>query len=342
MTPSTNAEAASAIEAVAGLYHAWTTGLVLTLLNRCNATVAEEFVFQLFRRQHLEKFLPGLRKLGLDHLPHAIAAAQYHYFSNQLGGVSVEYLAESDRKAWIRYPPPRWIWMGPAICAIPSAVNRAMLRGWHAHNGVSLDNPRLGFVCTATTVDGQPGLEGYYQEFDAPLRADARLQFRPAESAPFIDRSRLPALDTDAWPAQRKAKAYRNYAMAYVRNGLPVLTELLGVEDARHIGRISGLQIGMHGHRDAARLLNVTDDSAISFANLMATLMRAQGEDVAHEGLTIEQRGSRLFTGIAVHESVHDSAATLWEGLAAAHNRFLRLHRNHDGKTTRWRIELKS
>ena len=41
-----------------------------------------------------------------------------------------------------------------------------MLRGWHANNGVVLGNPRLGFVCTGQTVDGQPGLEGYYKEWD--------------------------------------------------------------------------------------------------------------------------------------------------------------------------------
>ena len=63
---------------------------------------------------------------------------------------------ESDRKAWIRYPPPRWIWRGTAICGVPGEVSRAMLRGWHANNGVSLGNPNLGFVCTKQTTDGQP------------------------------------------------------------------------------------------------------------------------------------------------------------------------------------------
>jgi hypothetical protein len=60
-------------------------------------------VFRTFRRQHLEKFLPGLKKLGLDKLPHAVAAAQYHYLSNVLGGVKVEYMYESDRKACARH-----------------------------------------------------------------------------------------------------------------------------------------------------------------------------------------------------------------------------------------------
>src|SRR5207244_2877921 len=88
------------------------------------------------RRQHHEKFLPGLAKLGLGRLPHAVGCAQYHYLSNQVGGVKTEYARESDRKAWVRYPPPRWIWYGASICGIPSRVNAAMLHGWH---GDSLD-----------------------------------------------------------------------------------------------------------------------------------------------------------------------------------------------------------
>ena len=79
---------------------------------------------------------------------------------------------ESDRKAWIRYPVPRWIWKGTAICGVPSEVSRAMLRGWHANNGVALGNLRLGFVCTKQSVDGQDGLEGYYCEYDHALDLD--------------------------------------------------------------------------------------------------------------------------------------------------------------------------
>ena len=147
---------------VADLYHAYFTGLILTVVTRRGTTDAAEFVFRVFRRQQQERFLPGLEKLGLSHLPPAVAAAQYHYLSNWIGGVCVEYMYESDRKAWIRYPPPRWIWRGTAICGVPGEGSRAMLRGWHANNGVSLGNAKLGFVCTKQSVDGQDGLEGYY------------------------------------------------------------------------------------------------------------------------------------------------------------------------------------
>src|SRR5581483_7405146 len=112
---------------VAELYHAYFTGLTLTVVTRRGTHEAAEFMFRVFRRQQQERFLPGLKKLGLDHLPPAVAAAQYHYLSNWIGGVHVEYMYESDRKAWIRYPPPRWAWKGTAICGIPPEVSKAML-----------------------------------------------------------------------------------------------------------------------------------------------------------------------------------------------------------------------
>ena len=46
--------------AVETLYHAFFTGLILTTVSRRNHADAARLVFQIFRRQHLEKFLPGL------------------------------------------------------------------------------------------------------------------------------------------------------------------------------------------------------------------------------------------------------------------------------------------
>src|SRR5690606_38585845 len=110
---------------------------------------------------------------------------------------------------------------GTAICGIPTEVSRAMLRAWHAHNGVTLGNPRLRFVCTKQTVDGQPGLEGYYEETDRQLPEDERLVFSPDEEAPPVNPALEPRLESDAWPEERLQKVLRNYAMDYVRNVLP-------------------------------------------------------------------------------------------------------------------------
>ena len=160
-----------AIKAAAGLYHSYFTGLILTLVTRRSAPDAAEWVFRLFRHQHHEKFLSSFDKLGLRGMPDAVACAAYHYLSNSIGGVEVEFMRESERKAWVNFVPPRWIYPGASICGVPSEVSRAFLRGWYAQNGVSLGNPRLGFVCTAQTTDGQHGLSGYFLEHDRELAA---------------------------------------------------------------------------------------------------------------------------------------------------------------------------
>jgi hypothetical protein len=64
---------------IADLYHAYFTGLILTVVTRRGTSDAAEFVFRVFRRQQQERFL--------------------HYLSNWIGGVCVEYMYESDRKA---------------------------------------------------------------------------------------------------------------------------------------------------------------------------------------------------------------------------------------------------
>ncbi|MEI9990629.1 MAG: hypothetical protein WDM86_11375 [Rhizomicrobium sp.] len=337
MTP-----AEAGYKAVSKLYNALMTGLVLTLVAHRDAEAARRFVFAHFRRQHLEKFRDGLTKLGLDKLPDAVACAQYHYFSNALGGVKTEYMRESDCKAWVRYPPPRWIWSGAAICAIPRAVNEAMLHGWHGHNGVTLGNPRLGFVCTGQTVNGDPGLEGYYREYDRDLAPEERVRFVSGEQAPPFDPARAPKLDSADWPPERLAKVERSYAMEYVRSLLPTMLELFGAEDASAlVGRTSRL-IGLQYYDEVAALLEVRARDAHAFAELLAALASAQGERVeVHrdgEAYVVVQSGWRLMHGIAAGGPLFPAWNTLWEGALAVHNRALRLTAERRGESIAWRI----
>ena len=316
--------------AVSVLYQALLTGLVLTLVTRRSEDEAADFVFRLFRRQHLEKFRPGLAKLGLDRLPPAVACAQYHYLSNQLGGVKTEYAYESDRKAWVRYPPPRWIWYGSAICGIPSRVNAAILHGWHGHNGVTLGNPRLGFVCTGQTVDGHPGLEGYYVEHVRDLAEDERVRFATGETMPDADPARAPRLDEAAWPAERLELVVSRYAMEYVRTALPVLLERLGPADTRRVLGHAARLIGMQYHDETMRLLGIADSGPAAFARYLAALAAAQGEEVtvsAEPGRArVRQKGWRLARGLEpLDAAAFDAWAELWHGALAAHDRWLRL-----------------
>ena len=331
--------APSGYKAVSKLYNALMTGLVLTLLSRKDAEAARRFVFAHFRRQHLEKFLPGLKKLGLDTLPHAVACAQYHYFSNALGGVKTQFVPETERKAWVRYPPPRWIWQGAAICAVPREVNEAMLHGWHGHNGVSLNNPRLGFVCTGQTVNGDPGLEGYYYEYDRELAPEERVRFVSDEQCPRFDPARAPKLDFDSWPAERLAKVERSYAMEYVRSLLPTMLELFGLDEASAlVGRAARL-VGLQYYDEMASLLGITGDSAGDFAGLLGAFAAAQGEEVDIAGTaSVVQSGWRLMRDVAGADAMFPAWNALWEGALAVHNRDLKLIAEHDGGKIVWHI----
>src|SRR6056297_1792114 len=88
-------------EAIAGLYHAYFTGLIMTLVTRRSGPDAAQWMEALFRHQHEMKFLSSFEKLGLAGKPDAYAAAAYHYLSNRIGGVEVEFMVESDTKAWV-------------------------------------------------------------------------------------------------------------------------------------------------------------------------------------------------------------------------------------------------
>ena len=324
---------------VAELYHAYFTGLILSVVTRRGTNDAAEFVFRVFRRQQQERFLPGLEKLGLSHLPPAVAAAQYHYLSNWIGGVSVEYMYETDRKAWIRYPPPRWIWKGTAICGVPGEVSRAMLRGWHANNGVSLGNPNLGFVCTKQSVEGQDGLEGYYFEYDHALEIDQRLVFARHLQAPMFDPAAAPALQIASWPKPRLEKAYRNYAMEYVRTAAPVMVQLFGPEDAGYLLLLTGKLIGMQYFDEIARGLGLGRGTAREFAAFLRALLEAQDDaaDVSESAGAFEIRQTtwKLMADVAdYHPACARALAGLFEGLAAGCGRHIpiRMRSSDDGK----------
>ncbi|MFT7645996.1 MAG: hypothetical protein ACI8Y4_000729 [Candidatus Poriferisodalaceae bacterium] len=305
-----------ATTAIADLYHRYLTGLVLSLVVDHGEDRAAEALFGLFRRQHLDKFLPGLEKLGLAQEPDAVACAKYHYLSNHVGGVGVTFVPESATKAWVRYLPPRWIFDGTALAAIPTRVARSMLHAWHGHNGVSLGNPRLGFVCTGQTMDGVPGLEGYYIEEDHDLAPEDRVRFRFGESCPPVDADALPTLAADEWPEERLAKAARNYSMDYIRNFIVVLIEQLGPLDAQALLYRTGRRVGMQ--YATATLAHLNESTP---AEVLARLLAAHGDvvDVDRATQTVVQHGWRLMRGLEAEcvPEWFDGWRGLWEGVLA-------------------------
>ena len=312
MTSTDTNDEAAAWAALAELYHRYLTGLLLGMVTRLGTEPAAEVVFRTFRNQHLEAFHPGLEKLGLTGEPDAVACAKYHVLSNALGGVRVEWIPESDTKSWVRYLPPRWIFDGTAVCGIPTEVSRAMLRGWHGHNGVSLGNDRLGFVATSQTTDGQPGLVGYYIEEPEPLHPDDRVRFRPGERPPG------PAADlpVPSWDPVRLAKVERNYSMNYIHTILPAMTEVLGPADTRTVATVVGHQIGMQFHPAVMGLLGGAGEFGDRFARLLTGHGPASELDDAGAHARVRLGDWRLFDAATVHPVVFEGWNALWEGLA--------------------------
>ncbi|MBM3685212.1 MAG: hypothetical protein FJW83_11865 [Actinobacteria bacterium] len=310
---TTEESAARAWSAVGELHHRYLTGALLGLVQRHGETRAAAVCEALFRRQHLEAFLPGLTKLGLTGLPHAVACAQYHVLSNALGGVRVVWIPESDRKSWVRYLPPRWIFDGTAVAGIPTDVSRAMLRGWHAHNGPTLGNPRLGFVCTMQTVDGQPGLEGYYIEEDEPLEPHERLRFRPGER-PLRDPEPLPLPN---WDPVRLAKVERNYALAYTRSLLAEVGAVLGPLEGAHTLRLAGRQVAMQYRPTIDTILGEHLDAP----GLLLRMLRAQDDDAERVegagGIEIRSATCRTTDGLHLSADTFEGWNGIWEGFAA-------------------------
>ena len=313
---------------VADLYHAYFTGLILSVVTRRGTADAAEFVFRVFRRQQQERFLPGLEKLGLSHLPPAVAAAQYHYLSNWIGGVSVEYMYETDRKAWIRYPPPRWIWRGTAICGVPGEVSRAMLRGWHANNGVSLAIP--------TSASSAPSRASTVRTASKAITANTTTRSRStsASNSRAISRPRCsipakaPALPVESWPRPRLEKAYRNYAMEYVRTAAPVMVQLFGPEDAGHLLHLTGRLIGMQYFDEIARGFSAGRGAAMDFAVFLHALLEAQddvaGIDESGGTFEIRQQTWKLMADVAdYHPACARVLQGLFEGLASGCGRHI-------------------
>lgn len=332
-----------AIRAQAHLHKAYYLGLQLMVASRKGPKVMEEWTFRLFRRQHLDKFLPSLEKLGLSELPDAVACAQYHVLANSIGGVAVEYMYETDQKAWVRFRYPRWMFDGPTICGIPEEVSRGLLRGWYAHNGVSLGNPRLGFVCVSEDMTGEFGLCGYFREYGHDLSDSERLQFAKDQSPPPFDPNLQPQAPAAQWDTARLEKANRNYAMEYIRNGLCELIGIIGEAETLKLGKLSAKLIGLQYATEILGMVNAVDGDVEDALVYLTRMFEGMGDEVVRgSGSSIEQRGLRIVRGLQGEERdlVLACWLELWQGAMAAQRVRKIATIRHEKDLLHWTLKL--
>ena len=87
-----------------------------------------------------------------------------------------------------------------------------------------------------------------------------------------------------------------------------------------------------------ARLLGIEGNSAEEFARLLAGLAAAQGEEVVRDGASVVQSGGRLLYNVTEAETLFGAWNALWEGMAALHNRDLKLSAERRGGGIAWSI----
>lgn len=336
----------AAINAQAELHHQYFLGLQLMVSVQEGPDVVFDWMFRLFRRQHEEKFLSSFDKLGLSDLPHAVACAKYHVLSNGMGGVAVEYIFETDQKAWVRFRYPRWMYAGPALCGIPVEASRGFLHGWYAQNGVSLGNPRLGYVCVSEDLTGQFGLCGYFKEYDHELSAEERLQFAPDERPPAFVESDQPAPPASEWSSERLAKANRNYAVEYIRNGFRALADVIGRERMLELGQRAARLIGLQNYQAMAESVGATDGGVSDAASFLVQLMAGMGDACAvstsPDGyVQIEQSGLRVTRDLPDDEAqdLLSCWIEIWRGAIHSHRHFMDVTCERAGEKLVWTIK---
>ena len=329
-------------EALAKLHHAYFLGLQLMVSSNKGPDVVGDWMFRLFRKQHEDKFLSSFEKLGLTGLPHAVACAKYHVLSNGIGSVPVEYMYESDQKAWVRFRYPRWMFAGPTVCGMPVSASRGFLNGWYAHNGVSLGNPRLGYVCVSEDVTGEFGLCGYFKEYDHDLSEDERLQFAKGERPPPFVEADQPAPPPGDWTPERLAKANRNYALEYVRNGISQLLNVLPQEEVRELCERSGRLIGLQYAQELADDTGFEIDTPEALGEFIRYLLEGMGDDVGSlENSQFTHGNLRITKGFdgAVRETLLAGWVSLFQGMGMSRRGLYQIDVDSESDTTSvWRI----
>lgn len=268
------------------------SALTAVLYREKGEEAASRFWVDLSNQQQKRSYLEGLRKLGIrDEEPPAVKAAKYHYLSNEIGGLSMEYIEESPKKVWIRYLPPMWLYAGVAMMTIPGSVRRAQGKAWHPNNGAFMGCPRLGWVTTKIVTEMEACDEGYFIEYDHDLASGEQWRFEPAARTPEFDPSKAPRLDPEVWPEARKLKAKRGYSRDWVKGAVDCLYRMYGQQITYFIVAQTMRGVAIQYMDELKRDTGVGGSDAKAVAAFLYELQRACGQDVQ---LTENQGGYRI------------------------------------------------
>jgi len=284
-----------------------TGGLQLMIMREKGVDALERFKIVILGLHQEGHYLEGLKKLGIGGDPPAVAAAKYHYLSNSIGGLGLEYAEESPKKAWIRYTAPAVFYDGLGFLNVPSRVQRAVFQAWHAKNAEKMNCPRLGYVCTKFYQDGHPYDEGYFIEYDHDIPPEWAVRYIPADKTPEFIPEKAPKLDPKVWPEARLLKAKRKYAGGYVNTTTMAMIRAFGLKPACYMVDQALGMVALQYCDTLKGIYGVKGKSLDDVTKFLTTMLEHREEDFAVEGngkrRTFTLRGFKPFdTGEANEE----------------------------------------
>ena len=306
---------------ISKVYGLWGGALTVVTFADAGEEAVVQWRYRILHSHQRALFLDGLGKLGIDweREPPAVVAGKYHYFSNALGGLDMEYVEESPQKTWIRYNAP----FGPAgtgWLAIPPRMGRAIFAGWHSHNGERLNCLRLGFVLTKGFNENEPYAEGYFQEYDHDLEPEERIKYASTPRVLEFDPQTAPKLDPELWPPERQMKAKRNFGRGYVEESILALLQMLGTPVTTHIVSRAFQGVAVQYGKELLAELDLTDRNARGLASMIKFLGDMAGDtmEVTSSSSTkyvLRWNHRRLFTPVQVPAKIHRAMFGFYEML---------------------------
>ncbi|WP_190815926.1 hypothetical protein [Saccharopolyspora pogona] len=256
---------------------------------------ANKLWFEVLTNHQGDRYAEGLRKLGIHDDPPAVAAAKYHYFTNIIGGLDMEYVEESPKKAWVRYRAPMWMYAGVAMIAMPASVRRTVFSSWHPRNGKYMNCPQLGYVGTKFSMEGDPYDEGYFIEYDHDIDESQTMRYETVLHTPEFDPETAPKLDPVLWPEERILKARPKFSAGYVQATVDSLYETYGEFASHQIVASASRLLAVQLTPELAATAGVPGRSVADIATFHERLLTATRRDA--RVTKVDERTYRLEVG---------------------------------------------
>ena len=135
------------------------------------------------------------------------------------------------------------------------------------------------------------------------------------------------------WNEERLAKANRNYALEYIRNGIAALAQVVGAERAQSLAQRAARLIGLQHYPVMARQVGAVDGGVQDAAFFLQSMMQGMGDScsltVQPDGsVVVLQHGLRILRGLEgiTRENLLASWIELWRGAIHSHRAFMDLN----------------